>query len=320
MRLDRNLAVLGTLWLPGAAAWGSLGHITVAYIATDLVNDRTSAYFQDLLRNSTEHYLAGVATWADSIRYTKWGRFSKDFHFIDAKDDPPAYCGVDFARDCKAEGCIVSAIQNYTTQLLLVPPPGADANAETAAEAGSVLPAWRRAQAAKFVVHFVGDIHQPLHVENVAQGGNGIHVRWESTELNLHHVWDSSIAEKLLGGVGRRPYEAARRWADDLTEQIREGRYAAPSRLWTNGISLDDPVAAAMSWANESNALVCTHVFPEGPTAIAGQELSGDYYEKAAPVIELQVAKAGYRLAAWLDLIADRVSSSAGATQAPGEL
>lgn len=44
-------------------------------------------------------------------------------------------------------------------------------------------------------------------------------------------------------------------------------------------------------------------VFPEGPVAIAGQELSGEYYEKAAPVIEIQVARAGYRLAAWLDLI-----------------
>lgn len=44
-------------------------------------------------------------------------------------------------------------------------------------------------------------------------------------------------------------------------------------------------------------------MFPEGPAAIVGQELSGEYYEKAAPVIEVQVARAGYRLAAWLDLI-----------------
>lgn len=44
-------------------------------------------------------------------------------------------------------------------------------------------------------------------------------------------------------------------------------------------------------------------MFPEGPSQIAGQELGGDYYEKAAPVIELQVARAGFRLAAWLDLM-----------------
>lgn len=44
-------------------------------------------------------------------------------------------------------------------------------------------------------------------------------------------------------------------------------------------------------------------MLPEGPAAIVGQELGGEYYEKAAPVIELQVARAGFRLAAWLDLI-----------------
>jgi hypothetical protein len=167
MQLNMRSLILGLSVLPGAIAWGSLGHITVAYIASNFVNDQTTAYFQELLRNDTAHYLAGVATWADSIRYTKWGRFSKNFHFIDAKDDPPTYCGVDFERDCKADGCVVSSLQNYTSQLL---------DAE--------LWPWRRSQAAKFVIHFVGDIHQPLHAEDVARGGNGIHVNWEGHEFN----------------------------------------------------------------------------------------------------------------------------------------
>lgn len=51
-------------------------------------------------------------------------------------------------------------------------------------------------------------------------------------------------------------------------------------------------------------------MFPEGPKAIAGQELGGEYYEKAAPVIEIQVARAGYRLAAWLDLVVSRIASA----------
>ncbi|KAI2617182.1 S1/P1 nuclease [Hypoxylon sp. NC1633] len=293
MRLHLKTVVLGAFLLPGATAWGSLGHITVAYIASNFVKENTATYFQDLLRNDTEHYLAGVATWADSIRYTKWGRFSKNFHFIDAKDTPPSYCGVDFERDCKEEGCVVSSLRNYTSQLL---DPG--------------LWPWRRSQAAKFVIHFVGDIHQPLHVENVAQGGNGIHVRWESSVLNLHHVWDSSIAEKMLGGIHRKPYNAGYQWAANLTDQIKSGKYESASKLWSAGLSIDDPIQTAMGWANESNAFVCTHVFPEGPKTIVGQELAGDYYEKAAPVIELQVAKAGYRLAAWLDLIAEKASGA----------
>ncbi|KAI8966087.1 S1/P1 nuclease [Daldinia sp. FL1419] len=293
MKLGQKAIALSTLF-PGALAWGSLGHITVAYVATNLVKDDTAAFFQDILRNDTEHYLAGVATWADSIRYTKWGRFSKNFHFIDAKDTPPTYCGVDFERDCKEEGCVVSSIQNYTSQLL-----------------DTELWPSRRTQAAKFVVHFVGDIHQPLHVENVAYGGNGIHVKWESSELNLHHVWDTSIAEKMLGGIHRKPYDAGFAWAANLTHQIKSGKYEEASKLWNDGISLDDPIQTAMSWAKESNAFVCSHVLPEGPEAIVGQELAGDYYEKAAPVIELQVAKAGYRLATWLDLIASKASGTA---------
>ncbi|GAW15468.1 hypothetical protein ANO14919_048790 [Xylariales sp. No.14919] len=291
MRLDPRALFLGASVLPGAVAWGSLGHITIAYIASNFVKESTETYFQGLLRNDTEHYLAGVATWADSIRYTKWGRFSKNFHFIDAKDDPPTYCGVDFARDCKADGCVVSSLQNYTSQLL-----------------DSKLWQWRRTQAAKFVIHFVGDIHQPLHVENVAQGGNGIHVNWEGHEFNLHHVWDSSIAEKMLGGNRRKTYDNAFRWATDLTDEIKSGKYLTESASWIDGLLLDDPIATSMVWANESNAYVCSHVFPEGPAAIVGQELAGEYFEKAAPVTELQVAKAGYRLAAWLDLIADRMS------------
>ena len=214
----------------------------MAYVATNFVKPETASYFQELLRNDTEHYLAGVATWADSIRYTKWGRFTKNFHFIDAKDDPPSYCGVDFARDCKADGCVVSSIQNYTAQLL-----------------DTELWGLRRNQAAKFVIHFVGDIHQPLHAENVERGGNGIHVRFDSKSLNLHHVWDTSIAEKLLGGIHRKPYEAAYQWATDLTAEIRSGKYAEESKAWIDGIDLDDPITTSMVLANESNAIVCSH-------------------------------------------------------------
>ncbi|KAI1329919.1 putative nuclease S1 precursor [Xylariaceae sp. FL0255] len=293
MHLNLEALILGVTVLPTVAAWGSLGHITVAYIASNFVQDNTATYFQNLLRNDTEHYLAGVATWADSIRYTKWGRFTKNFHFIDAKDDPPTYCGVDFERDCKEDGCVVSSIQNYTSQLL-----------------DGDLFAWRRMQAAKFVIHFVGDIHQPLHTEDVARGGNGIHVMWEGKEFNLHHVWDSSIAEKMLGGIHRKPYDAAYRWAEELTSEIKTGKFATISPSWLNGITFDDPINTTMIWASESNSYVCSHVFPEGPAAIAGQELAGEYFEKAAPVIELSIAKAGVRLAAWLDLIADKISES----------
>lgn len=71
-------------------------------------------------------------------------------------------------------------------------------------------------------------------------------------------------------------------------------------------LSLSDPCA--------------TPVLPEGPSSIVGKQLAfGDYFEKAAPVIEIQVARAGFRLAAWLDLIADR-ARGLGPSLGNGEL
>jgi hypothetical protein len=221
------------------------GHITTAYLASAFVAPSTTSYLQTLLRNHTEHYLAGVATWADSVRYTQWGRFSSDFHFIDAKDSPPSACGVDFDRDCKTDrGCVVSALQNYTARLL---------------DEDGVLPVSERAIAAKFVVHFVGDVHQPLHTENVQRGGNGIRVLFDGKPVNLHHVWDSSVAEKWVGGIRRRPYEGARLWAEKLAAEIRQGKYADVREEWLRHANLSDPKTTALWWAGESNSYVCSH-------------------------------------------------------------
>jgi len=290
MRLTSIL--LATASLPTALTFGGFGHITVAYLASSLISPPTTTYLQTLLHNTTTSYLAGVATWADSIRYTKWGRFSANFHFIDAHDSPPHSCNLNLTRDCKADGCVVSAIANYTSRLL-----------------DTSLPPNERAIAAKFVVHFIGDTHQPLHDEDVARGGNGIKVLWEGKEFNLHHVWDSSIAERIVGGVRRQPYEEARKWAEGLKGEIETGKWSVSREGWLEGMGLDDVEGTALKWAGEGNAFICSHVLPEGPEAIVGQELAGEYYDKAAPVIELQVAKAGYRLAAWLDLIVARIMS-----------
>ena len=98
---------------PSALAWGALGHETIAYIAQDFVTASTRAWAQDILDDTSSSYLASVATWADSFRETAAGRFSAPFHFIDANDDPPDSCNVNFNRDCGSEGCVVSAISNY---------------------------------------------------------------------------------------------------------------------------------------------------------------------------------------------------------------
>lgn len=98
---------------PPALAWGTLGHDTVALIAQQYVSSSTQSWAQRILDDTSSTYLASVATWADSYRYTSAGSFSAPFHYIDANDDPPSSCDVDYERDCPDEGCVVSAIANY---------------------------------------------------------------------------------------------------------------------------------------------------------------------------------------------------------------
>ncbi|KAG8415571.1 hypothetical protein J3458_009408 [Metarhizium acridum] len=102
-----------------------------------------------------------------------------------------------------------------------------------------------------------------------------------------------------------KPYPLAEKWANQLAGEINDGKFAAEKGAWTKDLNFTDAIGTAMAWSREANAFVCTHVLPEGPEAIVGQELGGDYFNKAGPVIERQVARAGFRMAAWLDNIAD---------------
>ncbi|KAI1142347.1 nuclease S1 precursor [Hypoxylon sp. FL0543] len=273
--------------LPGALAWGAMGHETVAYIASNYVGAATKSYFQGLLGDTSADYLAGVAAWADSYRYTAAGGFSAPFHYIDANDDPPSSCGVDLDRDCGAEGCVVRALQNYTTILL----------DQTASKANLQI-------AAKMVIHFVGDIGQPLHCEALEVGGNDIDVQYDGDDTNLHAAWDSNIPESISGGSS---LSSAKSWASDLIKEIDSGAYKSQAAGWVSGLSVgsaDSQTSAALEWATESNAYVCSTVLKGGVSAVENKDLSGAYTTATQPVVDLQIAKQGYRLAKWLDAIA----------------
>jgi hypothetical protein len=100
-----------------AAAWGTLGHETVALVAQNYISSDTAKFCQTILADTSATYLANVATWADSYRETKAGAFSAPFHFIDAKDSPPKSCNVNYQRDCGSSGCSVSALANYVSAI-----------------------------------------------------------------------------------------------------------------------------------------------------------------------------------------------------------
>ncbi|EFQ32002.1 S1/P1 Nuclease [Colletotrichum graminicola] len=280
------LTILASAALPGALAWGALGHATVAYVATNFVAPETKTYMQQLLGDTSDNYLASVASWADTYRYTAEGKYSAPYHFIDALDDPPHSCGVDLERDCGAEGCIISAYANYTQHLL-------DASLALA----------QRQMAAKMVIHFTGDIGQPLHCENLDVGGNDVVVTFNGTKTNLHAAWDTSIPESIAGD-GKNVLTVAKPWAAALTKDIKSGEFSADAAgPWVSNIDLEDPEATALAWAAESNAFVCTVVMPNGLDAVEKKEIGGAYTTSAKSTVSMQIAKQGYRLAKWLDAI-----------------
>ncbi|KAF2738667.1 hypothetical protein EJ04DRAFT_520320 [Polyplosphaeria fusca] len=269
--------------IPQACAWGTLGHTTVALIAQNFASKDTITFVQNLLNDSSATYMANVATWADSYRSTAEGKFSAPLHYIDANDSPPEICNVDFDRDCPEEGCVVSAIANYTTRVK-------DAKVSNV----------EQQKALKWIIHFLGDIHQPLHDEALEVGGNTINVTFSNTKTNLHHIWDSNMPEKLVGGYA---ISDAEKWSKTLIADITNGTYANETSSWLEGMNIEDAQSSAMVWATDSNAFVCSTVVPDGVDGVEGKELEGAYYDTAIPVIEMQIAKAGYRLAAWLNYI-----------------
>ncbi|KAI1174646.1 nuclease S1 precursor [Nemania sp. FL0916] len=281
-----TLALAASAALPGAMAWGAMGHETIAYIASNFVASSTKSYFQSLLGDTSADYLASVAAWADSYRYTTAGAFSAPFHYIDANDSPPSSCSVSYSRDCGSEGCVVSAIQNYTTILL-------DGRYSAA----------NHQIAAKMIIHFVGDIGQPLHCEALDVGGNDIDVTYDGEDTNLHAIWDSDIPESISGGSSM---SSAKSWATTLTTAINSGDYKSQAAGWVSGLSVATAAkqqATALQWATEANAYVCSTVLKGGVSAVESGDLSGAYTTTADPVVKLQIAKQGYRLAKYLDAI-----------------
>ncbi|KAI1327498.1 nuclease S1 precursor [Xylariaceae sp. FL0255] len=281
-----TIAALTAAAVPGAMAWGAMGHETVAYIATNFVESATETYFQSLLGDTSADYLANVAAWADDYRYTDAGAFSEPYHFIDAMDSPPSSCSVDYDRDCGSGGCVVSAIQNYTRILL-----------------DDRYSAANHQMAAKMVIHFLGDIGQPLHCENLDVGGNDIDVTYDGESTNLHAIWDTQIPVSISGAD---TLAGAKSWATTLTTAIKSGTYESEAAGWVSGItvaSTDAIQSEAITWASEANAYVCSTVLVGGVSAVQNKELDGSYTTAADPVVKLQIAKQGYRLAKFLDAI-----------------
>jgi hypothetical protein len=317
------LCLSAVLWLgcldfaPAAHAWGCKGHQTVAYLAEKHLTPDALKIVDDILKahpidpnlkrwcgNDINDLMADAATWPDDVRSQyKNGAW----HYIDiprqaekGKDSLDQYCG--------SQSCITAAL---AAQIAILKDKTAD-------------PA-KRADALRFVIHLVGDLHQPLHgVDNDDHGGNCVPVQFFRTEPrlderrpqaedyfpNLHGIWDSSILERDME-VGSAP-----RFADDLDK-----RFAAQFNDWEKaGIHIDDWAWESHDYANKVaygafSVRVPVETPVKTPSCSADNDIAGrmlklhlavgqPYQEAAQKVVELRLAQGGIRLAMILNDVA----------------
>ncbi|EME46189.1 hypothetical protein DOTSEDRAFT_70244 [Dothistroma septosporum NZE10] len=161
-----------------------------------------------------------------------------------------------------------------------------------------------------WVVHFVGDVAQPLHTSGTKYGGNGEKVLFNGEKSNLHEVWDRSILlagtrrTDDFGDLGLDPYFGA------LLERIQKDLFKVPRNDWSScGFDVNQGALCPKRWAEDSHWLVCSAVYTQA-FANTTDLLKTGYAERMFPIVELQLAKASWRLAGWLNALVDSVYSA----------
>ena len=266
------LPLLLSLLAPSALAWSNLGHRLVGDLAQRHLTPAANAQVAELLAGEAEPSLAGVASWADDLRRSDADAFKKTatWHYINF---PVGTCAYQPKRDCPDGNCVVGQIERQRAIL-----------------ADRTLPPAMRRDALKFLVHLIGDVHQPLHSGNrTDKGGNGFQISLR-TDLkpeayaqkdyvdgvmgtNLHSVWDYY----LLASTG-------------LSAPLYANRLAAlPWPPKAAGRKSLDPAA----WASESCKLVDSqHLYPKPKQ----HKLDQRYLDAQRPLAEQRVEVAAKRL------------------------
>ena len=195
---------------------------------------------------------------------------------------------------------MVSAMVNYTSILL-----DNGTTSEFVSDASSSV-SEETYDALRFLVHFIGDMHQPLHDEAIDIGGNDISVTFDGESTNLHHIWDTEIVD-ALAGVTSESISKAETFANTLIGQIESpGDLGWNVSSWFDGATLSDVLGTAMGWVGEANAYVCSDVLVGGVDAVEQGDLGGSYLQQHEGVARVQIARAGVRLGMWLNLMFDQ--------------
>ena len=250
-----TLLVTMMLCAAPAFAWGPLGHRIVARLAEAQLTPQARKEALKLLALRGARHLSDVSVWADDLRDSDPALFkqTKRLHFVNFHSRD---CIYDRPRDCRHGECVVAAIKKYSAIL---------ANRRNS-------PA-ERAEALAFVVHFVADVHQPLHAGyRHDAGGNDYQVRWHGRGTNLHKVWDSLMLDST---------------------HLSAAQYARKLRIESTPVATGGTPA---EWAEES----CRIDRDDG--VYPSSRIIGDaYVQRGLPIAERRLRQAGARLAALLN-------------------
>lgn len=255
---------------PFLISWGVTGHRTIGRIAENHLNAKAKAGVQALLGSQT---LADVATWADEVRPQPEYRHTAPWHFLNL---PLGLSYPEFKSQVEnmTQENVYSALKQCEHTLT-----DEDSSRE------------QRVEALKFIVHFVGDLHQPMHISRAEdKGGNTIQLNYDGQGTNLHSLWDS----KLLEHDGLTYEQLAAQYDQATPEQIRE---------WQN-----DPV---IKWIWESYE-ISSKLYAE-VDALNGRSIGDDYYRAHIPIVEKRIEQAGIRLAGLLNHLFDGIPAIAPA-------
>lgn len=195
------LALVLSMWSAPGMAFGPSGHRYVGYLAERYLCAETREALVPLLaaKSVPGRSLAQAGVWPDTIRREPRWRHSGPWHYINVDDRGSLRGAIRRTPDN-----VLTALQRFEAELR-----------------NASLPIPERAVALRFVVHFVADIHQPLHVGRAAdRGGNEIAVRMGGKPSNLHRVWDGQWLWKKGGpgpqamahGLPMRPGRTIRQW------------------------------------------------------------------------------------------------------------
>ena len=262
----RSVSLALTLWLfsfPPAFAWGFLGHHIIARIAASNLTPKAISAVADLLGGESLSAMIAASTYADEIRPNR--RETAPWHYVNIEIDSNGY---NAARDCPDDACVVAQIEHEESVI---------------GDASISKPI--RAEALRFLIHFIGDLHQPLHcADNHDRGGNLVKVVLGGQQTNLHAVWDTEVVEAL----GSSEETVAAVLASKITQSDR--------KAWSRG--------TAVSWANETWAVAKRFVygsFPGRGATDAPIVLPNTYASAQEAVVARQLERAGARLAAVLN-------------------